>query len=106
MAGYLFCDGFTSTLQEKMFHGYDMSTNNQMLYVNMFSAFLSFAGLFLSGQLGASLAFSSKYPDLFVDAFWLSVTVMCGQQVLEVSTGDCIGDSTDQCQDTKSRSTT
>ena len=41
MGGYLFSDGFTSVFQEKLFKGYKMSTYNQMLYVNMFSAFIS-----------------------------------------------------------------
>lgn len=39
---YLFFDGFTSTFQERLFKGYTMSTYNQMLYVNMCSAVISF----------------------------------------------------------------
>ena len=42
VGGYLFFDGFTSTFQERLFKGYTMSTYNQMLYVNICSAILSF----------------------------------------------------------------
>jgi len=38
---YLFSDGFTSTLQEKLFKGHKMSMYNQMIYVNGSSALLS-----------------------------------------------------------------
>ena len=44
MLGYLGFDGFTSTFQDKLFKGYSMSAYNQMLYVNMFSALVSFGG--------------------------------------------------------------
>ena len=44
MAIYLLADGMTSTTQERMFRGYTMSTYNQMLYVNLFSAGLSLLG--------------------------------------------------------------
>lgn len=39
---YLFFDGFTSTFQERLFKGYTMSMYNQMLYVNLCSAAISF----------------------------------------------------------------
>ena len=41
MGAYLFSDAFTSTFQEKLFKGYEMSTYNQMLYVNLCSAIIS-----------------------------------------------------------------
>jgi adenosine 3'-phospho 5'-phosphosulfate transporter B2 len=44
MLSYLGFDGFTSTFQDKLFKGYSMSTYNQMLYVNAFSAMVSFFG--------------------------------------------------------------
>ena len=37
MVTYLFFDSFTSTFQEKLFRGFKMSTNHQMLYVNSYS---------------------------------------------------------------------
>ena len=44
MGVYLLADGLTSTTQERMFRGYAMSTYNQMLYTNIFSAGLSILG--------------------------------------------------------------
>jgi adenosine 3'-phospho 5'-phosphosulfate transporter B2 len=44
IAAYLFCDGFTSTLQERLFKGYSMSTYQQMLYVNLVSGVFSAIG--------------------------------------------------------------
>ncbi len=44
MLGYLGADGFTSTFQDKLFRGYQMSAFNQMLYVNAFSSLISAAG--------------------------------------------------------------
>ena len=57
MGLYLFSDGFTSTLQEKLFKGYSMSTENQMIYVNGSSAALSVLTLIASGQLWVALDF-------------------------------------------------
>ncbi len=44
MMGYLGFDGFTSSFQEKLFRGYQMTTLNQMLYVSAYSAAGSLAG--------------------------------------------------------------
>ena len=44
MAGYLACDGFTSTFQSKLFKGYQMTIYNQILYTTLFSAGLSLFG--------------------------------------------------------------
>lgn len=82
MALYLFSDGFTSTLQEKLFKGYTMSTYNQMIYVNGSSAVLSLVALVASGGLGRSLAFVAAYPQLFWDALVLSCCAMFGQQII------------------------
>lgn len=57
MVGYLAFDGFTSTFQDKLFKGYEMSMFNQILYVNLVSASMSLAGLLLSSQLFSSIAF-------------------------------------------------
>ena len=89
MAGYLACDGFTSTFQSKLFKGYQMTIYNQILYTTLFSAGLSLvgafhtasycpssrlyaqstdptcldAGLVSSGQLSAALAFVHRHPE-------------------------------------------
>lgn len=85
MGGYLFCDGFTSILQESLFSGYKMSTNNQMLYVNMCSATLSLLMLLFSGELWVAIAFSAKYFDFNVSALALSICATLGQMVIYYS---------------------
>jgi adenosine 3'-phospho 5'-phosphosulfate transporter B2 len=82
MVAYLFFDGFTSTLQEKMFKGYDMSTSNQMIYVNSFSAVLSLVGLLYYNQFWAAVDFASRNPGLFQDSTALSLCVTFGQQII------------------------
>ena len=49
MLGYLGFDGFTSTFQDKLFKGYQMSVFNQMLYTNTFSAIFSLIGAHWTG---------------------------------------------------------
>ncbi len=44
MLGYLGADGFTSTFQDRLFRGYQMSAFNQMLYINAFSSVISAVG--------------------------------------------------------------
>jgi adenosine 3'-phospho 5'-phosphosulfate transporter B2 len=44
MLGYLGFDGFTSTFQDKLFKGYQMTTYNQILYTTLCSAVLSAFG--------------------------------------------------------------
>jgi len=79
---YLFSDGFTSTLQEKMFKGYTMSTYNQMLYVNMVSAVFSLIALVLQNQLFESVAFSMAHFDFMVHSLMLSASAVVGQIVI------------------------
>jgi len=50
MVGYLGCDGFTSTLQDKLFKGYSMETFNQMLWVTGCSAAISVVWLLGGAQ--------------------------------------------------------
>ena len=51
MVGYLGFDGFTSTWQDRMFKGYSMSVYNQILYVQLCSACVSFTSLVAFGQV-------------------------------------------------------
>jgi len=85
MITYLFFDGFTSTFQEKLFRGYVMSTNHQMLYVNAYSMLLSIIGLTATGQLTDSISFITRNPNLLADAFELSLCSTFGQQVIYVT---------------------
>jgi len=82
MGGYLFSDGFTSTFQEKLFKGYEMSTYNQMLYVNLCSGLISLITLTLSGDLISSLTFSLNNLDFFVNSLMLSFASSFGQLII------------------------
>jgi hypothetical protein len=44
MAGYLLADGYTSTFQQRLFSGYEMSSLNQVLYTGLCSIALSSFG--------------------------------------------------------------
>jgi adenosine 3'-phospho 5'-phosphosulfate transporter B2 len=82
MVLYLFSDGFTSTLQEKLLKGTDVSTYNQMLYVNLCSAVLSLASLLFTSELISSLDFSYAHPDFLLNSLFLSLTSTGGQVVI------------------------
>lgn len=79
MTVYLAFDGFTSTFQEKLFRGYAMSTYNQMLFVNLTSASISFLGVVSSGQLATDLRLCWQYPRFFLDASILSISAVIAQ---------------------------
>lgn len=79
MVGYLFVDGFTSTLQERLFKGFTMSTWNQMLYVNLCSGAISVALLVATGGLWTAIAFVARHPSLMRDALVLSLCAALGQ---------------------------
>jgi adenosine 3'-phospho 5'-phosphosulfate transporter B2 len=82
MALYMFFDGFTSTAQEKMFKGYTMSTYDQMIYVNLFSAIICVVILVVKGTLVSAIQFSLQYPALLADSIWLSVCSTFGQMLI------------------------
>lgn len=79
MMVYLAFDGFTSTFQEKLFRGYAMSTYNQMLFVNLTSASISFLGVVSSGQLGTDLRLCWQHPRFLLDASILSASAVIAQ---------------------------
>ena len=58
MLGYLGFDGFTSTFQDKLFKGYNMTTYNQMLYTTMCSSILSMLGEKRRGCVRAGMGLS------------------------------------------------
>eukprot|EP01103_Thecamoeba_quadrilineata_P006773 TRINITY_DN164_c0_g3_i1.p1 TRINITY_DN164_c0_g3~~TRINITY_DN164_c0_g3_i1.p1 ORF type:complete len:415 (-),score=78.34 TRINITY_DN164_c0_g3_i1:692-1828(-) len=82
MVLYLFSDGFTSTLQEKLFRGTEMSTYNQMFYVNICSAAISFTSLIFTGELLSAFQFSADHSDFLANSFFLSLTSTGGQIVI------------------------
>jgi adenosine 3'-phospho 5'-phosphosulfate transporter B2 len=76
---FLFLDGFTSTMQEKLFKDHVTSKYNQMLYVNLGSVAISSFTLIASGSLGRAFAFFVTYPQFAADALTLSVSSVAGQ---------------------------
>jgi len=80
--GYLFSDGFTSTLQERLFKGYNMSTYQQMLYVSLVSSLFSLAGLIIRDELLSSIGFSLEYPSFFMQSLGLSLCAVFGVMVI------------------------
>jgi len=82
MGIYLFSDAFTSTFQEKLFHGYNMSTYNQMLYVNLCSALLSLGSLVLNQEFISSIQFSFAHLDFMMNSLFLSMSSTLGQLII------------------------
>lgn len=82
MGLYMFFDGFTSTFQEKMFKGYTMSTYDQMIYVNSFSAAICIVVMIARGTLGYAMDFASQYPSLLWSSTLLSVCATFGQMII------------------------
>ncbi|XP_057449114.1 UDP-galactose/UDP-glucose transporter 5B-like isoform X3 [Lotus japonicus] len=74
MLGYLGCDGFTSTFQDKLFRGYDMEIHNQIFYTTLCSCILSLTGLILQGHLLPAVEFVSSHSDCFFDIALLSTS--------------------------------
>ncbi len=79
MAGYLGCDGFTSTLQDRLFKGYSMETFNQMLWVTACSASLSALWLLGDDSMSQALAFVSRHPECLRGIWTLSLSSAIGQ---------------------------
>lgn len=78
MLGYLGFDGFTSTFQDKLFKGYQMTTYNQILYTTLCSSCLSAFGLLSSGQLPEALAFIARHPECLQNVIALSGAATIG----------------------------
>jgi len=82
MMGYLGFDGFTSTFQEKLFKGFEMTSHHQVLYVTLFSATFAFGSLVMSGSLGPALEFVVAYPSCIADILFLSSTAVSSQFII------------------------
>jgi len=79
MMGYLCCDGFTSTFQEKLFKEYTVTPYNQMMYVNFFSILVSCGALMTFGGFPQSFAFAARHPTFIPDCLLLSFSATFGQ---------------------------
>merc|ERR1719436_635758 len=72
-------DGLTSTMQEKLFKEHKTSKYNQMMYVNAFSAIVSFITMLCTSTLVPALSFCGNYPALLLDAAYLSACSVVSQ---------------------------
>jgi len=79
LVGFLLFDGFTSTFQEKLFKEHQTSKYNQMLYINLGSAFTSVVSLLVTGGFAEALAFCVAHPAFIWDASMLSGAAVGGQ---------------------------
>jgi len=79
MLGFLACDGFTSTFQEKLFKEHKTSKYNQMMYVNGGSMCVSLLTLLTTGGLTQALGFVGRHPAIMGDASLLSASAVGGQ---------------------------
>lgn len=76
---FLFTDGFTSTLQERLFVSNQSTTYNQMLYNNTASLIICLCALFSKGALWSSIAYCIENPSFFLLACLLSLSAAIGQ---------------------------
>merc|ERR1719313_934783 len=60
LVGFLAFDGFTSTFQEKLFKDHETTKYNQMLYINLGSAFTAVLSLLVTNGFGDAIAFCIK----------------------------------------------
>jgi len=79
LVGFLLFDGFTSTFQEKLFKEHQTSKYNQMLYINLGSAFTSLITLLVTGGFAQAFAFCAAHPAFVMDAGMLSGAAVGGQ---------------------------
>merc|ERR1719408_769663 len=79
LVGFLAADGFTSTFQEKLFKEHQTSKYNQMLYINLGSAFSSVISLLVTGGFAEAFAFCAAHPAFIMDATFLSGAAVGGQ---------------------------
>eukprot|EP00435_Cladocopium_sp_Y103_P014925 s583_g3.t1 len=84
---FLVFDGFTSTLQEKLFKEHKTSRCNQMLYVNLFSTVISSLSLIVLGQAGSATAFLFDHHDFAIDATALSGAAVASQYFIYAQAG-------------------
>merc|ERR1719235_1612620 len=79
LLGFLAFDGFTSTFQEKLFKDHQTSKYNQMLYINLGSAFTAVLSLLVTNGFPDALAFCIDHPAFVLDASFLSAAAVGGQ---------------------------
>merc|ERR1719277_919298 len=76
---FLAADSFASTFQEHLFRDHKTTKYNQMLYVNAFSAAISYLGLVVNGDLTNLRQFCIRHPQIIADATAISAASVTGQ---------------------------
>jgi len=76
---FLACDSFTCTMQEKLFKDHPVTKYNQMLYINIFSAGITFVVLLIMHNLHTATAFCQVHPEVVVDIIELCLASIAGQ---------------------------
>lgn len=79
LAVFVSCDGFTSSMQERLFTQHKTTTYNQMLWINAFSGIISLGLLLLTGTLWTALNFCSAHPAFIMHVFVLSTAATISQ---------------------------
>merc|ERR1719265_1244157 len=79
LCGFLVFDGFTSTFQENIFKQYSTTKYNQILWINLGSATISFLSLVGTGSLNQAIEFCMKHPRFAIDAGMISGAAVGGQ---------------------------
>eukprot|EP00416_Gambierdiscus_australes_P033094 CAMPEP_0171093614 /NCGR_PEP_ID=MMETSP0766_2-20121228/39184_1 /TAXON_ID=439317 /ORGANISM="Gambierdiscus australes, Strain CAWD 149" /LENGTH=318 /DNA_ID=CAMNT_0011552091 /DNA_START=154 /DNA_END=1110 /DNA_ORIENTATION=+ len=79
LVGFVALDGFTATFQEKLFRDHLTSKYNQMFYINVVSAGITFVSLIVSGFTNESFAFCQRHPSVVADASLLSAAAVAAQ---------------------------
>jgi adenosine 3'-phospho 5'-phosphosulfate transporter B2 len=79
LLGFLALDGFTSTMQERLFKEHKTSKFNQLMYVNMLSSIVSLITLICTGTLIPCLNFFGTYPKIIGDSTVLAISAVASQ---------------------------
>jgi len=76
---YLTADGFTSSFQQRMFRVQKTPLFDQMFWTCVFGTLFSAIWVVSSGQLKYVMVFLSRYPDIKMDIFYLSISSALSQ---------------------------
>ena len=80
MATYLTFDGFTSTMQERLFREYrDITICNQITYCSMWSCLIALSACLSDGSLWTAVMFIRDYPRCMWDIAALSISAGSAQ---------------------------
>jgi len=76
---FLACDSFTCTMQEKLFKDHPVTKYNQMLYINIFSAGITFIVMLIMHNFHTATSFCQAHPAVVVDVIELCLASIAGQ---------------------------